>query len=88
MASGAARCAVSPRCRPERMRGIECAVDGCAHVHAENDDLLVRAVLEHALTRHPQLGYDERRARAFVRAVAYDDTEHAPRPFPGRSAQT
>jgi predicted small metal-binding protein len=59
------------------MRGVDCAVPNCAHMHAEDDERLVQDVLRHAQQMHADMPFDEEAARTFVRAGAYDDTEHA-----------
>lgn len=58
------------------MRAVECAVPDCAHVHAEDDDQLIEAVVRHAQEEHPGMEFGEEAAREFVRAGAYDDAAH------------
>jgi predicted small metal-binding protein len=59
------------------MRGVECVAPNCAHLHAEDDEQLVQAAMRHAQEVHPGMEFPESAARDFVRAGAYDDTEHA-----------
>jgi predicted small metal-binding protein len=59
------------------MRGVECAVPNCAHIHAEDDEQLVHEVMKHAASVHPDMDFPEDTARQFVEAGAYDDTRHA-----------
>jgi predicted small metal-binding protein len=58
------------------MRAVECDIPNCAHMHAPDDDELVRVTLRHAHEVHPEDPFDEEDAREFVRAGGYDDTEH------------
>jgi predicted small metal-binding protein len=59
------------------MRGIECAVPNCVHLHAENDEQLVQLAMRHAQEVHAGMDFPESAARDFVRDGAYDDAEHA-----------
>ena len=59
------------------MRAVECAVTNCAHVHAENDGDLVRAVMRHAAQVHPDMPFGEAAAESFVEESGYDDRKHA-----------
>jgi hypothetical protein len=58
------------------MRGIECVVPGCAHLHAEDDVSLVQEVYRHAQDVHPDAGFTEDQAREMVRTSATDDPDH------------
>jgi predicted small metal-binding protein len=59
------------------MRGVECAVPNCAHLHAEDDEQLVQETMRHAQGVHPGMDFPEAAAREFVRANSFDDTQHA-----------
>ncbi len=59
------------------MRAIECVAPNCAHLHARTDELLVSEAMRHAQEVHPGMDFPEPAARDFVRAGAYDDSEHA-----------
>jgi predicted small metal-binding protein len=59
------------------MRGVDCVAPNCAHLHAESDEELVQEAMRHAEEVHPEMDFPESAAREFVRAGAYDDTEHA-----------
>jgi predicted small metal-binding protein len=59
------------------MRGVECAVPNCAHMHAADDEELVQEVKRHAASVHPDMDFPEEQARGLVQAAAYDDTRHA-----------
>jgi predicted small metal-binding protein len=59
------------------MRGVECVAPNCAHLHAESDEELVQEAMRHVEEIHPDMDFPESAAREFVRAGAYDDTEHA-----------
>ena len=59
------------------MRGVDCVVPGCAHLHAEDDEQLVQEAMRHAKQAHPDLEFPESAAREFVQAGVYDDAQHA-----------
>ena len=59
------------------MRGVECVAPNCAHLHAEDDEELVRQAMRHAAEAHPGMDFPESAAREFVSAGAYEDTAHA-----------
>lgn len=59
------------------MRGVDCVAPNCAHLHADDDEQLVQTAMRHAQEVHPDMDFPESAAREFVRAGAYDDTEHA-----------
>ncbi len=61
------------------MRGMECVVPNCGHLHASTDEQLIDAVVRHAREAHPDLTLDTIRARSLVTADAYDDVEHRTR---------
>ena len=61
------------------MRGVECVAPNCAHLHAENDEQLIKAAMRHAKEVHPEMDFPESAAREFVRAGAFDDAKHAQR---------
>ena len=58
------------------MRGVECDVLNCAHLHAEDDDQLVQEALRHSQEVHPEEEFPESAAREFVQKGAFDDTQH------------
>jgi len=60
------------------MRGIECVAPNCAHLHAEDDETLVKEAMRHAAAVHPGMEFPEDAARQFVQSGAYDDAAHAP----------
>jgi hypothetical protein len=60
------------------VRAIECAVPGCQHLHAEDDQALARLVLRHTRQTHPGVPMDERAADALAEA-SYNDKAHAKR---------
>jgi predicted small metal-binding protein len=56
------------------MRVIECNV--CGHVvAAATDEELVRRLLEHMASEHPDAALDEAAARALVASDAYEATD-------------
>jgi predicted small metal-binding protein len=59
------------------MRGVDCVAPDCAHLHADNDEQLVKDAMRHAKEVHPELEFNEAAAREFVRAGAYDDAKHS-----------
>ena len=59
------------------MRGVDCVAPNCAHLHADDDEGLVREAMQHAASAHPEMDFPEDAARQFVQSGAYDDTEHA-----------
>jgi predicted small metal-binding protein len=59
------------------MRGVECAVPNCAHMHADDDEQLVQEVMKHAASVHPDMDFPEETGRQLVEVGAYDDTRHA-----------
>ena len=52
---------------------------GCQHIHAQNDEDLIRYVLQHTHQAHPVLRFDEQAAESLVDTSAYDDKEHTKR---------
>jgi hypothetical protein len=62
--------------RSAAMRGIECVIPGCAHIHAEDDERLIQEVLRHARDVHPDARFTEDQAREMVRTSAADDPDH------------
>ena len=58
------------------MRGIECTVPKCGHLHASNDAALVEALLQPFPENHPEHSFDRRSARLLVESDTYDDAEH------------
>ena len=58
------------------MKAVECVAPDCAHVHAADDDKLVKEVMKHAETVHPDMDFPEDAARQFVRSSGYEDTQH------------
>jgi predicted small metal-binding protein len=62
------------------MRAVECVAPNCAHVHAADDEKLVREVMKHAVTTHPEMEFPEDAARQFVQSGGYDDTQHESQP--------
>ena len=59
------------------MRAVECTVVAdCAHVHAENDGELVRAVRRHTAQVHPDIAFSEAAAESLVEDKGYDDRKH------------
>jgi predicted small metal-binding protein len=58
------------------MRAVECVAPNCAHVHAEDDQKLVKEVMKHAATVHPEMDFPETTAQQFVRSAGYDDKQH------------
>jgi predicted small metal-binding protein len=60
------------------MRAIECAVPGCQHLHADDDEALARLLLRHTRQTHPGVPMDERAADALAEA-SYNDKKHAKR---------
>lgn len=58
------------------MRGVDCVLPNCAHLHAEDDEQLIQVTMRHAEEVHPEDDFPESAAREFVRAGAYDDAEH------------
>jgi len=59
------------------MRAVECSAPDCAHMHAEDDEALVREAMRHAASAHPDEDFPEDAARQYVRSGAYEDTAHA-----------
>ena len=59
------------------MRGVGCVAPNCAHLHAEDDEQLVKIAMRHAQEVHPEDAFPESAAREFVQSGAYDDTQHA-----------
>lgn len=59
------------------MRAIECDTSNCAHLHADDDEALVREAMRHAASVHPDEVFTEEAARQWVHASAYDDGAHA-----------
>jgi predicted small metal-binding protein len=62
-----------------RMRAVECAVPGCLHIHAQNDEALVELVLRHSHQAHPEMHLREQAAEDLVDESAYNDKKHAKR---------
>ena len=58
------------------MRGIECTVPDCAHLHAEDDEALAEEAMRHAASIHPEEDFPEDAARQFVQSGAYYDVAH------------
>jgi len=58
------------------MRAIECETADCAHLHAADDEALVRAAMQHAASAHPDEDFPLDAAWQFVRSGAVDDTVH------------
>ncbi len=59
------------------MRGVDCVAPERAHLHADNDEQLVKDAMRHAKDVHPEMEFNEAAAREFVRAGAYDDVKHS-----------
>lgn len=57
------------------MRTIECNICG-EPLTGHDDDALVRRLVEHVRSAHPDRAYDEDRARAEVAAEAYSATDN------------
>ena len=57
------------------MRTIECNICG-EPLTAHEDEALVRRLIEHVRSVHPDAGYDENQARADVSAEAYSATDN------------
>lgn len=55
------------------MRGIECTVPNCGHIHA-NAEQLIDEVVPHAREAHPDMGPNQVAARRLVEPEAYDDS--------------
>jgi len=58
------------------MRAIDCAMPGCQHLHAEDDDALARLLLRHTHQTHPGMRMDEPAADALVDEASYNDKKH------------
>lgn len=58
------------------MRGIDCVAPNCEHLHADDDEALVQAAMQHAAQVHPGMDFPESAAREFVQNGAYDDSQH------------
>jgi hypothetical protein len=61
------------------VRAIDCAVPGCQHLHAEDDDALGRLLLRHTHQAHPGVRMEEPAAEARVEEASYEDKKHAKR---------
>ena len=61
------------------LRAVECSVSGCLHIHAPNDEDLIRLVLQHTHQAHPQMRFGEVAAESLVDESAYDDKKHSKR---------
>ncbi len=61
------------------MRGVDCMVPNCGHLHAARDEQLAQEVLQHVHEAHPEIELDLRAARSLVERDAYEDPEHAGR---------
>ncbi len=59
------------------MRGVDCIVAKCGHLHADRDEPLTQEVLQHVHEAHPDIELDLRAARSYVERNAYEDPEHA-----------
>lgn len=57
------------------MRTIECNVCG-EPLTGHDDEALVRRLLEHVQSTHPDVSYDEQTAQAEVAAEAYSATDN------------
>jgi hypothetical protein len=57
------------------MRTIECNVCG-EPLTGHDDEALIRRLLEHVRSTHPNVPYDEQTARAEVAAEAYSATDN------------
>jgi hypothetical protein len=57
------------------MRTIECNVCG-EPLTGHDDEALIRRLLEHVRSVHPDVPYDEQTARAEVAAEAYSATDN------------
>ena len=58
------------------MRAVECIVEGCGHVHAPDDERLIREVMRHAGEVHPEMRLDDDAARRLVHGGGYEDAAH------------
>ena len=58
------------------LRAVDCSVPGCLHIHAPNDEALIRLVLQHTHQVHPDMRFGEAAAEALIDESAYDDKKH------------
>ncbi len=61
------------------MRGIECVVPNCGHLHAITDEALIEVIRRHMREAHPDAALDPISIRSQVAAEAYEDAEHTPK---------
>ncbi len=61
------------------LRAVECGVPNCQHIHAQNDEDLIRLVLQHSHQDHPQVRFRDEDAASLVETSGYDDRKHSKR---------
>jgi predicted small metal-binding protein len=61
------------------LRAVECPRPSCQHIHALNDEDLMRLVLQHVHQTHPEIRFGDDAAESLIDKSAYDDRKHSKR---------